>query len=45
MNHKRKRPPNARAGCKLCKPGKASGAKPKDRIPPRERRKLQDGES
>lgn len=27
MNHKRKKPRNARAGCKLCKPNKANGAK------------------
>ena len=27
MNHKRKRPKNARAGCLLCKPHKANGAK------------------
>jgi|HubBroStandDraft_4_1064222.scaffolds.fasta_scaffold48987_2 hypothetical protein len=32
MNHKRKRPKNARAGCLLCKPHKANGAK--DRQPP-----------
>lgn len=25
MNHKRKRPKNARAGCLLCKPWKANG--------------------
>lgn len=25
MNHKRKRPANRRAGCKLCKPWKANG--------------------
>ena len=25
MNHKRKRPRNARAGCKLCKPWKVNG--------------------
>jgi len=25
MNHKRRRPRNARAGCKLCKPWKANG--------------------
>lgn len=25
MNHKRKRPKNARAGCLLCKPNKMSG--------------------
>jgi hypothetical protein len=27
MNHKRKRPKNRRAGCLMCKPHKASGAK------------------
>jgi hypothetical protein len=27
MNHKRKRPKNRRAGCLLCKPHKANGAK------------------
>lgn len=27
MNHKRKRPKNARAGCLLCKPNKANGIK------------------
>lgn len=27
MNHKRGRPKNARAGCLLCKPWKANGAK------------------
>lgn len=27
MNHKRRRPKNARAGCLLCKPHKANGAK------------------
>jgi hypothetical protein len=26
MNHKRKRPKNARAGCLLCKPNKMNGA-------------------
>ena len=35
MNHKRGRPKNRRAGCLLCKPHKANGAKgkvkPKDR--------------
>ncbi len=25
MNHKRKRPANRRAGCKLCKPWKTNG--------------------
>lgn len=25
MNHKRKRPRNSRAGCKLCKPWKVNG--------------------
>ncbi len=25
MNHKRKRPANRRAGCKLCKPWKSNG--------------------
>ena len=41
MNHKRGRPKNARAGCLMCKPGKANSAKSKDKTPPRERRKLQ----
>lgn len=27
MNHKRKRPKNQRAGCLMCKPWKANGAK------------------
>jgi hypothetical protein len=27
MNHKRKRPRNARAGCKLCKPWKVNGVR------------------
>ena len=27
MNHKRKRPKNCRAGCLMCKPNKANGAK------------------
>ena len=40
MNHKRGRPKNRRAGCLLCKPHKANGAKNKN--PPRERRKLQE---
>lgn len=26
MNHKRKRPKNARAGCLMCKPNKMNGA-------------------
>lgn len=29
MNHKRKKPKNARAGCLLCKPHKANGCKHK----------------
>jgi hypothetical protein len=29
MNHKRRRPKNRRAGCLLCKPWKANGAKDK----------------
>ncbi|MHB8563342.1 MAG: hypothetical protein ACYDDA_05220 [Acidiferrobacteraceae bacterium] len=44
MNHKRRRPKNRRAGCLLCKPHKANGARPKDKTPPNERRKLQDDE-
>lgn len=28
MNHKRKRPKNARAGCLMCKPWKVNGANP-----------------
>jgi hypothetical protein len=28
MNHKRKKPKNARAGCLLCKPHKMNGSKP-----------------
>jgi len=31
MNHKRKRPKNRRAGCLMCKPHKANGAK-KDQL-------------
>jgi hypothetical protein len=27
MNHKRRRPRNARAGCKLCKPWKRNGVR------------------
>lgn len=27
MNHKRKKPKNARAGCLMCKPHKMNGAK------------------
>jgi hypothetical protein len=27
VNHKRKRPANRRAGCKLCKPWKANGVR------------------
>lgn len=27
MNHKRRRPKNRRAGCLMCKPWKANGAK------------------
>jgi hypothetical protein len=27
-HHKRRRPKNRRAGCRLCKPHKANGAKP-----------------
>ena len=27
MHHKRRRPRNARAGCKLCKPWKVSGVR------------------
>lgn len=30
MNHKRKKPKNARAGCLLCKPNKANGARVKE---------------
>ena len=40
VHHKRKRPKNRRAGCLLCKPYKANGAKDKD--PPNEKRKLQE---
>lgn len=40
MNHKRRRPKNRRAGCLLCKPHKANGAK--QRNPPRVRRQTQD---
>jgi hypothetical protein len=39
-NHKRGRSKNQRAGCLLCKPHKANGAKQKD--PPNEARKLQE---
>ena len=31
MNHKRGRPKNARAGCLMCKPQKANGAKDKEK--------------
>lgn len=40
MNHKRKRPANRRAGCKMCKPWKSNGCK---ELPPRDRRLTQDG--
>ena len=40
MNHKRKRPKNRRAGCLLCNPHKANGAKNKTR--PQILRKMQD---
>jgi len=38
VNHKRGRPKNRRAGCLLCKPWKANGAK--DREPQQEKRAL-----
>lgn len=41
MNHKRKRPKNARAGCLMCKPHKANGAK--NRQPPSVVRRTQRG--
>jgi hypothetical protein len=40
MNHKRKRSKSRRAGCLLCKPHKANGAK--DKNPARVMRQLQD---
>jgi len=40
MHHKRKRPKNRRAGCLLCKPHKANGAK--NKRPVADRRQLQD---
>lgn len=41
MNHKRRRPKNRRAGCLLCKPHKANGAKGREAsLPARERRAL-----
>lgn len=39
-NHKRKKPKNSRAGCLMCKPHKANGAKEKEK--PSIRRKLQE---
>jgi hypothetical protein len=39
MNHKRKRPKNRRAGCLMCKPHKANGAK--NSLKPSVRRRLQ----
>lgn len=41
MNHKRRKRKNARAGCVLCKPHKANGAKNKERA--RVVRRSQDG--
>jgi hypothetical protein len=38
-NHKRRRPKNRRAGCLMCKPHKANGAKYKEKASVR--RKLQ----
>jgi hypothetical protein len=38
-NHKRKRPKNRRAGCLLCKPHKANGAK--DKHPASAKRRMQ----
>jgi hypothetical protein len=34
MNHKRKRPTSARAGCLLCKPHKANGCYPRHKNMP-----------
>jgi hypothetical protein len=42
MNHKRKRPKNARAGCLRCKPHKANGTPLKDRVLPNQLRRLQE---
>ncbi len=42
MNHKRKRPKNARAGCLMCKPHKANGTPLKDRVRPNLLRRLQE---
>ena len=39
-NHQRRRPKNQRAGCLLCKPSKANGVSPVDRLLPRDLRKL-----
>jgi len=39
-HHKRGRPKNRRAGCLLCKPHKANGAK--DKRPIADKRRLQD---
>lgn len=41
-HYKRHRPKNRRAGCLLCKPHKANGARPADRSPPSARRRMQD---
>lgn len=38
MNHKRKRPKNRRAGCLMCKPHKANGAKHSERDTHQEKR-------
>ena len=39
-HHKRRRPKNRRAGCLLCKPHKANGAK--NKVKASDRRKMQD---
>ena len=40
MNHKRKRPKNAQAGCLLCKPHKANGTPLKGRMRPNQFRRV-----
>lgn len=42
MNHKRKKPKNARAGCLMCKPQKANGQKTNVKLAPAVRRVLQE---
>lgn len=45
MHHKRRRPRNSRAGCKLCKPWKISGYNSFDQLKPSEQRSLQPEEN